>query len=69
MNENYIKVKDHPNLVRDKRSNAILNIDNSAYNKYKQERDQKLQEKKEYEQLKKDVSEIKDLLLKILEQK
>jgi hypothetical protein len=69
MQENYIKVKDHPNLVRDKRSNAILNIDNSAYNKYKQERDQKLQEKKEYEQLKKDVSEIKDLLLKILEKK
>lgn len=69
MEENYIKVKDHPNLVRDKRSSAILNIDNSSYNKYKQERDQKLQEKKEYEQLKKDVSEIKDLLLKILEQK
>ena len=40
--ENYIKVKDHPNLVRDSQSNAILNVDNISLNKYKQERDRLL---------------------------
>lgn len=69
MNE-YIKVKDHPNLVRDRKSNAILNVDNNALNKYKQERERLLKLKsvvEEQEKLKNDVSEIKQMLTKLLE--
>ena len=75
----YIKVIDHPDLVRDKESNAILNTDLNALNKYKQERDYQLKLKnlvKDNEQMKldvietkKEISEIKDLLLKVLEKR
>lgn len=34
----YLKVKDEPSLVRDKQTKAILNIDRTALNKYKEER-------------------------------
>lgn len=66
----YLKVKDRPDLVRDGNSKAILNTDTMALNKYKEEREFKLKMVKvvnEHEDLKKDVSEIKDLLNKILE--
>ena len=39
----YIKVTDEPNLVRDSKSNAILNVNNDALNKYKQERERFVQ--------------------------
>ena len=70
--ENYIKVKDHPNLVRDTISNAILNVDNDALNKYKQERDRLLKLNRvveEHEQIKNDISDIKSMLIKLMENK
>ena len=70
--ENYIKVKDHPNLVRDTISNAILNVDNDALNKYKQERDRLLKLNRvveEHEQIKNDISDIKNMLIKLMEKK
>ena len=68
----YLRVKDHPNLVRDKRSNAILNTNENELAKYKAERDYKLRMTKvadDFDSLKSEVSELKNLLLKILEQK
>lgn len=72
--DNYIKVKDNPTLVRDKNSNAILNVDNAALHKYKMERDKILAEKRKEQQLiddvqqnKKDIQEIKQLLLQLME--
>lgn len=68
----YIKVKDHPNLVRDNQSKAILNTDTAALNKYKEERAFKMklhQIVEENQQLKNDVADIKKLLLKVLEQR
>ena len=70
--ENYIKVKDHPNLVRDSQSNAILNVDNIALNKYKQERDRLLKLNRvveEHEQIKNDISDIKSMLIELMEKK
>lgn len=69
MNREYIKVKDKPHLVRDKKSNAILNVDDAAFNKYKKEREEILRKNQEHEQMKSDISEIKTLLTKLLEQK
>jgi hypothetical protein len=73
----YLKVKDHPNLVRDKKSNAILNTDQTALNKYKEERERLLKIKnavddtemlkKDMAQTKQDINEIKQMLIKLME--
>lgn len=68
----YLKVTDEPNLVRDTSSNAILNVNKEALNKYKQEREKQFQIQKvisEHEEIKKDISEIKQLLLQLMERK
>ena len=55
--ENYLKVKDYPEFVRDKKSNAILNIDSVSLNKYKEERNKLININKvikEHEKMKKD---------------
>jgi hypothetical protein len=68
----YMKVRDKPELIRDVKSKAILNTDTQALNKYKEERDFKLKLQKivqENDQMKNDINEIKNLLLKVLEQR
>ena len=68
----YIKVKDHDHLVRDKKSNAILNTDNIALNKYKEERDRLIKLNKmidEYDNIKLDIQDIKKLLISLAEKK
>jgi len=68
----YLKVKDHPDLVRDTKSKAILNTDVHSLNKYKEEREFKMKLHKivdENQQMKSEISEIKNLLLKVLEKK
>lgn len=66
------QVKDNPNLFRDEYSKAIVNTDNKGYqdyiinrNRLKSQQETALNNSKEIENLKKDVSEIKDLLQKI----
>lgn len=66
----YIKVKDHPDLVRDANTNAILNVDNRALHKYKEEREEKrrlLNVMKENENLRNEVDEIKQMLRTLTE--
>lgn len=63
-----LKVEDHPNLVRDSKSKAIINIDEASFNKYKSEK--QLQKKvinmsEEINDLKSSVEEIKSLLTQI----
>jgi hypothetical protein len=69
MDNKYLKVRNHPNFVRDKESNAILNVDDISLNKYKQEREYFLKLKRENEQLKRDVTDIKEMLHKLMETK
>lgn len=66
------QVKDNPNLFRDEYSKAIVNTDNKGYqdyiinrNRLKSQQETALNNSKEIENLKKDVSEIKDLLQQI----
>ena len=64
---NYIKVEGHTNLIRDNNSGAVLNInknDISAARKRKLERRQKEQQ---FEDLKNEVGDIKNMLTKIIE--
>jgi len=68
MNE-YIKVKDNQDLVRDIKSSALLNTDTLALKAYKQKKNKELQLEtvfKEHEELKKDINDIKDLLKELL---
>jgi hypothetical protein len=61
----YIKVKEEPHLVRDSRSQAILNINTDAYEAYKKERVHRLEIKAVvdgFPQMKSDIEEIKSLL-------
>lgn len=66
---NYQRVKDYPNLVRDKRNKAILNTSTDELNKYHAERDSKFKLNKaieEVDNLKQDVHEIKQLLNQLI---
>ena len=68
-----VKVESHPELRRDEWSKGITNVDNTAYNNYMQgalarkSRNKTLEENtKEINNLKEDVSEIKDMLQQLL---
>lgn len=65
----YLKVIDRPSLVRDTRSNAILNNDLQALNKYREERDEKLrltQVEERTKRMETDIDEIKNLLKELI---
>lgn len=67
MDNRYLKVEGHSYLVRDSHSNAIVNLDKSGYDTYKNLRRAKGREKERLEKLENDVSEIKDLLRQLIE--
>lgn len=69
-----LKVKGHTNLVRDLKSQAIINTDSDAYARYMARKAK--QEKKDDEvrkvirdvnEIKKEMFEIKDLLKKVID--
>jgi hypothetical protein len=67
--EDFIKVKDRDKLVRDRTSNAIVNLDFDDYQSYVENYNRVLSEKQRIQKLESDVaniqndlSEIKDLL-------
>ncbi len=62
-----IKVKGHNNLVRDVKSGAILNINKSEVEVARARKAAWKQRNLEFEDLKHEVSEIKDLLHKLIE--
>ena len=64
----YTKVEDNADLVRDNYSKAIINTDTDAYNAYMLRKKTKLKEKEEINNLKQEVSEIKDLLKELVNQ-
>ena len=68
-----VKVEHHPELRRDEWSKGITNVDNDAYNNYMQgalTRKQKAKTLEEYTKeinnLKEDMSEVKDMLRQLL---
>jgi hypothetical protein len=62
-----IKVEGHPNLYRDEVSGAIINCDTTSYNQYVNSLSKQELRKKELDDIKNDIKEIKFLLKKILE--
>jgi hypothetical protein len=69
--QKFLKVTDHPHLLRDSKSKAILNTDNVGLDQY---RKQSIREKKieniinEFDDVKLNLLEIKTLLTKLTEQ-
>jgi hypothetical protein len=64
-----MKVIDNKDLVREKDSRAVLNTNLKELDKYKQERDQRLKLREiadNYDNLKGDVEDIKNMLKEIL---
>jgi len=61
-----IPIEGHKNLYRDENTGAILNADNIEYNNYLKLRDEKLKQKNEIDNLKKELTEIKSLLKELI---
>ena len=69
----YAKVTGKDNLVRDEESCAILNVDNKGLNAYRAARDNRIKQlekeermENEIDNIKSDVSEIKNLLNELI---
>jgi hypothetical protein len=66
----YIKVDGHKDLYRDENTGAIINFDSTSYEQYIQLRRNKKrikqEQKKEIENLKNEINEIKTLLLEFI---
>ena len=61
-----IKVEGHSNLYRDENSGAIINNDSVAYNQYLNSINQKELKRKELDDMRRDIDEIKSLLKEFL---
>ena len=62
-----IRVEGHPNLYRDEESGAIINCDSVAYNQYVNSLNARDSQKREIDNIKNEISEIKYLLKQLLE--
>tara|TARA_A100001234_G_scaffold56269_2_gene48216 strand:+ start:2033 stop:2242 length:210 start_codon:yes stop_codon:yes gene_type:complete len=63
----YLKVKDHENLVRDKDTNVVININRSEIEQAKKRKAERIKKEQEINNLKNEVSEIKSMLTKVIE--
>ena len=63
----YLKVKGHENLVRDKDTNVVININRSEIEQAKKRKAERIKKEQELNNLKNEVSEIKSMLTKVIE--
>jgi len=61
-----VPVEGHSGFYRDSSSGAILNCNDSEYNNYIKTKELKIKERQEIENIKNDVSEMKDMMKLIL---
>ena len=61
----YVPVENSNHLVRDKSTNAIINIDNSGLEKAKARKLARKKEQEEIQDLKSEVRELKELILQL----
>ena len=65
--ERYIQVEGNSGLVRDRTTGAILNANSTEIQKARLKKNKEKQQEQEIQELKKDVSETKVLLTKLIE--
>ena len=63
----YIEVEGHPGLVRDKKTGVILNTNEQQVEAARARKKAWKEKEKELNELKNDVSELKDMMKQILE--
>ena len=63
----YLEVEGHPGLVRDKRTGAILNTNEQEVEAARARKKAWKEKQKEFDELKNNVSELKDMMKQILE--
>ena len=63
----YIKVEGHSGLVRDQETGAILNINKTEVEQARERKKLRKQKEQELQDLKNDVSEMKQLLAQLVE--
>ena len=63
----FLKVDGHAGLVRDTRTNAILNINKDEINAARKRKLERREKEKEFKDLKNEVGDIKNMLTKIIE--
>ena len=61
-----IRVKGYQNLYRDENSGAIVNCDSVSYNQYLNTIHNRESQRKELDQIKQDINEIKTLLKELI---
>jgi hypothetical protein len=61
-----IRVEGHQNLYRDEKSGAIVNCDSTAYNQYLNSLSIRDSQKRELDEMRNDIDEIKSLLKELL---
>jgi len=59
-----IKVENHPSLMRDVQTTAIVNMDNAAYQRYMNDKNSRLSQKDEIDRLKGEIEILKQLITK-----
>tara|TARA_Y100001963_G_C6685312_1_gene401901 strand:+ start:69 stop:284 length:216 start_codon:yes stop_codon:yes gene_type:complete len=57
-----IKVENHPSLMRDVRTTAIINNDSAAYERYMNEKNVRLSQRDEIDRLKDEIELLKQLI-------
>ena len=62
-----IRVEGHPNLYRDERTGAIVNCDNVGYEQHVKYLENRKKQKREMNDLRKELDEIKSLLKNLVE--
>ena len=65
----HVKVEGHPDLVRDKNSGAILNINSNAMTAARERKKMFNDRQEEIDDIKSDVADIKNILMKLVEDK
>ena len=58
-----VKVENHPSLERDLKTSAIVNTDSTAFTKYMNEKDVRMKQKYELDNLKMEIETLKQLIL------
>ena len=59
-----MKVENHPNLKRDVRTTAIVNTDTVGYERYINDRNARLRQQNEIDNLRHQIDVLKNLILK-----
>lgn len=64
---NYIKVEGHPGLIKDKDTGVVLNTNEQEVEAARARKKAWKEKQRELDELKNDVSELKDMMKQILE--